>query len=61
MKGPWPMEKQPGDLVCTTVGAGRMRVDRYGTVYINGSIIGKTYVSSLEDTREYLETITGGQ
>lgn len=59
--GPWPADKQPGDRVFETNASGnKLRIDRFGTVYINGTIVAKTYISPIEDTRDYLKQITGG-
>ncbi len=54
------MARQPGDLAWQLSGKEVIRIDRFGTVYINGFITAKTPVL-VEDTREYLETITGGK
>lgn len=59
-KGPWPTTKQPGDMAFAVNGKGEVfRIDRFGTVIINGQIVATTPVL-IEDTRDYLETITGG-
>lgn len=60
IRGPWPITRQPGDQEYMVNGRGQvLRLDRWGNVIIDGRIVATT-PKLIEDTRDYLETITGG-